>query len=244
MLQLKRQFRFAARTVPVCLMLGAAVAACSGGVSTTPTGTGPTTALASGGSATPTPAPTATPTAAPTSSPTAAAIAACSNQATGAASASVTQTLATAGGLLCIPAFGGFGGTIAYPPVTTSVSIALTSSTTNTGSYPSLGSATPIFYLGISIGGATAFGTGSSGGGLLATSTTIIPGQVYTVFGAATLFGISRAFSPCQTTATAGSGGNGVIAGLGTVLNSVTVPTATTGVLEIEPGATAGAGAC
>jgi hypothetical protein len=162
---------------------------------------------------------------------------------TGGTSASVQQTLATAGGTLCIPAFGGFGGTIAYPPVSASVSITFTSSTTNVGNYAALGTATPIFYLGIALAGGTDFGTGASGGGLAASSSSIVTGNVYTVYGQATIAGIPLPLKPCQTTATAGSGGNGVIGGLGTVLNGATVPAAAMAVLEIEPGSS-GAGAC
>jgi hypothetical protein len=241
------------RTVPIIALFAAAVAGCSGGgVSTTPVSAGggqPTAAptAAPSGTSTASPAPTASPTVAPTASPTAApssaAIAACAGQTTGATSATASQTLATAGGTLCIPAFGGFGGTIAYPPVSTSVSITFTSSTTNVNNYATLGTATPIFYLGISLSGGTNFGTGASGGGLAASSASIVVGSVYTVYGQATIAGFPLALKPCQTTATAGSGGNGVIGGLGTVLNGAQVPTAATAVLEIEPGSS-GSGPC
>jgi hypothetical protein len=156
----------------------------------------------------------------------------------------VTQTLSTSGGSLCIPAFGGFGGSIAYPTSSNPINITLVSSTTNTGGYPALGTATPIFFLGISLAGGTNFGTGApAGGGLAAPSATIVPGQTYTVYGQATLLGVPVNFSPCQSVATAGSGGTGVISGLGTVLKNVSVPISASGVLEIEPGAS-GSGPC
>jgi hypothetical protein len=208
--------------------------------------------VAASGTATPSPAATSTASAAPTAPPSPAATPtsvptsgaqACSGQTTTASSASATEALATAGGSLCIPAFGSFGGTIAYPTVSTAISATLTSSTTNIGGYPALSSGTPIFYLQLALSGATTFGTGTTAGGGL-TSTSIIPGQTYSVFGQATIFGISAKFTPCVTTATAGTNAAGTISGLGTVLKGVNVPAAATGLLEIYPGSTAGAGAC
>jgi hypothetical protein len=112
------------------------------------------------------------------------------------------------------------------------------------GSYPALGTATPIFYLAVSLAGGTTFGTGAAaGGGLVAASSVIVPGTTYTVYGRATILGVPVNFTPCQAAATAGSGGTGVIAGLGTVLNSASVPLAASAVLEIEPGAS-GSGPC
>lgn len=206
--------------------------------------------VAASGTATPSPSPTATstataapsPTATPTSVPTSGAQA-CSGQTTTGTSAAATETLATAGGSLCIPAFGSFGGTIVYPTVSTSISATLTSSTTNIAGYPALSSGTPIFYLQLALSGATTFGTGTTAGGGL-TSTSIIPGQTYSVFGQATIFGITAALTPCVTTATDGANATGTISGLGTVLKGQSVPAAAMGLLEIYSGSTAGAGAC
>jgi hypothetical protein len=198
------------------------------------------------GTATPSPSPsptaTATASAAPTATPTSGAQA-CAGQTTTGTSAAATETLATTGGSLCIAAFGSFGGTIVYPTVSTSISATLTSSTTNIAGYPALSTGTPIFYLQLALGGATTFGTGTTAGGGLS-STSITPGQFYSVFGQATIFGVSAAFTACVTTATAGDGGTGMLSGLGTVLKGVNVPAAATGLLEIYPGSTAGAGAC
>ena len=230
------------------LILSAVATGCSTPVNTVPVSSASPTAAPSSvpTGATPTPAPTAsaaTPT--PTPQPTGtSSVAACTGQTTGGSSASVTQTLATSGGSLCIPAFGGFGGAIAYPTSSNAVNITLTSSTTNTGGYPALGTTTPIFYLGISLAGGTTFGTGApAGGGLAAPSATIVPGQTYTVYGQATLLGVPVNFSPCQSVATAGGGGTGVISGLGTVLKNVSVPISASGVLEIEH-VTSGSGPC
>ena len=250
------------RAISAVALLAAFVAGCSsGGVSTTPVstvaaGSGPNSATpvpsapASGAAATPTTAPTATAaptvaptaTAKPTAAPTVAAAASCTGQATTATSATASQTLSTSGGSICIPAFGGFGGTIAYPSVSSPITVTLTSSTTNANSYPALGTATPIFYLAIGLSGGTNFGSGAAGGGLTAASSLITVGTTYTVYGRATIAGFPVNFSPCQTVATAGASG-GVITGLGTVLNNASVPIATTGILEIEPGAS-GSGPC
>jgi hypothetical protein len=234
-----------ARVAVLTLVLTAA--ACSNGsVNTTPVSTLPTTAPTTGPTTGPTSAPTTGPTTAPTTAPTSAptgtAPLACTGQTTTGTNASVTQALATAGGSLCIPAFGGFGGTLNYPTVTSSVNVTLTSSTTNDASFPSLGTVTPIFFLQIALAGGTTFGTGAAAGGGLA-STSIVVGQTYTVFGQATIAGIPLNFSPCQSVATAGAGGTGVISGLATVLKNAAIPLAATGVLEIEH-VSAGAGPC
>ena len=203
----------------------------SGGATTAPSATPIATATP-----TPTAAPTPTATPTPTAAPTLAAQPACAGQTTGATNATVTETLMTAGGTLCIPAFGGFGGSIVYPPVSSSISVTLASSTTNDAGFPALAAGTPIYYLQLALSGATSFGTGApAGGGLSSTSTAIVPGQHYTIYGAASIGGLSLPLTPCQTTATAGAGGTGVISGLGTVLNGASVPLAAMGVLEIYP---------
>jgi hypothetical protein len=181
--------------------------------------------------------------ASPTPTPTPVVAAACAGQTSGTTSSSVTETLLSGGGSFCIPSYGGFGGTIAYPAVSSPVNVTVTSSTTNVAGYPALGSSSPIFYLGLALSGPTTFGTGGpAGGGLTATSAAIVPGTTYSVYGQATLFGVAQNFTTCQTVATA-SGTGGTISGLGTVLNNVSVPVAVNGVLEIEPGAS-GSGAC
>jgi hypothetical protein len=240
------QLRTAIGRVAVLILALTSAACSSGGVNTTPVSTLPTTAPTTGPTTTPTSGPTtgptSAPTTAPTTAPTSAAPLACTGQTTTGTNASVTQTLATAGGTLCIPAFGGFGGTLNYPTVTSSVNVTLTSSTTNDAAFPALGTATPVFFLQIALAGGTTFGTGAAAGGGLA-STSIIVGQTYTVFGQATIAGFPVNFSPCQSVATAGAGGTGVISGLATVLTNAAVPIAATGVLEIEQ-VNAGAGPC
>jgi hypothetical protein len=129
--------------------------------------------------------------------------------------------------------------------VSTPVTATLTASTTNDASFPTFGSGTPIYYLQTVLSGATTFGTATrGGGGLIATSTAIVPGAVYSILGQATLEGTTVALTPCQTTATSGANGSGVISGLGTVLSGAVVPAPTTALIEIVPGGTNGAGPC
>ncbi|HTX59868.1 MAG TPA: hypothetical protein VMH02_09330 [Verrucomicrobiae bacterium] len=159
---------------------------------------------------------------------------ACKGQKTTATYASLTQTLSGKGGSLCIPASGGFGGTIYYPGASPSVKLGLTSSATNYKHLPLLGKGKPIFYLQLALSGATTFGTKVSAGGGL-TGKAIVAGKVYTAVGEATVDGFSVPFTPCYVTATKGAYG-GVIGGLGTLLKSQSAPAAATGLVEIYPG--------
>ncbi|MBV9334198.1 MAG: hypothetical protein JO146_09335 [Candidatus Eremiobacteraeota bacterium] len=148
--------------------------------------------------------------------------------------ASVTETLSTKGGALCIPEFGGFGGKVKYPGASPSVHVTLTSSTTNYNGMPQLGKGSAIFYLQLAISGATSFGNKVRGGGGL-TSAQIQPGYPYTVYGQAVVFGITFNFGPCYATATSGKYG-GVIGGVGTLLKGQSIPTAGNAVLEVYSG--------
>lgn len=148
--------------------------------------------------------------------------------------ATITATLLTKGGSVCIPTFGGFGGSVKYPGASPSVKLTLTSSTTNYDNMPQLGSGTPIFYLQLALSGGTTFGKSVKAGGGL-TSKNITPGQTYTVFGEATIYGIKFNLSPCYSTATKSKYG-GVIGGVGTLLKGEQVPVAATGVIEIYSG--------
>jgi hypothetical protein len=158
----------------------------------------------------------------------------CKGQKTAKDYASLTQTLSTEGGALCVPAFGGFGGTINYPPANPSVNVELTSSTTNYDQMPNLGTGTPIFYLQLAIGGATSFGSNVDAGGGL-TSQTIRPRKPYTVYGHAVIFHIPFNFGPCYGKASKGKYG-GVIGGVGTLLEGAQIPGAATAVVEVYAG--------
>ncbi len=158
----------------------------------------------------------------------------CKGQKTTKQYASLTVTLSTKGGMFCIPAFGGFGGTIRYPSANPSVKLKLISSTKNYNHQPELGKGTPLFYLQLAISGGTSFGTNLPAGGGL-TAKKLIPGKPYTAYGQAVIDSIPFNFTPCYTIATKGKYG-GAIGGIGTLLKGQIVPFAATGVIEIYSG--------
>jgi hypothetical protein len=132
-----------------------------------------------------------------------------------------TQTIASKPGPLCVPAFGGFGGTIALPAAKPSITATATSSTTNYNqTLPTLGKkGKPIFYLQVVTSGPALFGKKiKSVGGL--DGKTLKAGNPYTVYGEAKLAGIAgitEVFTPCVAKATAGKYG-GAISGIGGLL--------------------------
>jgi hypothetical protein len=162
----------------------------------------------------------------------------CKGQKTTKQYASLTVTLSTSGGSFCIPEFGSYGGSVAYPSANPSVKLSLISSTKNYSHLPELGSGTAIFYLQLALSGGTTFGSDVSAGGGL-TSKKIVPGQPYTIYGQATIDGFKVNFKPCYTTATQGTYG-GLIGGIGTLLEGVNVPSAGSGFIEIYSGQQAG----
>jgi hypothetical protein len=160
---------------------------------------------------------------------------ACKGQRTTKQYASVKGTFLSKGGTLCIPAFGGLGGSVTYPPANPSVSVSLISSTTNYNhKLPSLHKGAPIFYLQLSIASGTTFGQNVPAGGGL-TGQPIKAGSTYTAFGQAVIDGFKFNFSPCYAVATKGKYG-GVIGGVGTLLKGQSVPGAASGVIEIYSG--------
>jgi len=159
---------------------------------------------------------------------------ACKGQQTTKQYALLTVTLSTSGGSFCIPKFDGFGGSVKYPAADPSVNLTLTSSTSNYDGLPELGSGTAIFYLKLSLSGATSFGSKVAHGGGLA-SKHIVVGQTYTVFGQAKVFGFPYNFTPCYVTAVKSRFG-GTLGGIGTLLEGQSVPAAATGVIEIYQG--------
>lgn len=138
----------------------------------------------------------------------------------------VTEALTKSGSLLCIPEFGGFGGTMLYPGVTVPVKATLISSTTNYANVPPpKASGTPIFYLNLAPAAATMFGTKlRSGGGL--TSKKIKAKASYTGYIDGYRYGFWYQITSCYRVATLGKYG-GVISGLGALLKGqqVTGPT-------------------
>lgn len=162
----------------------------------------------------------------------------CKNQQTSSDHATANETFSSKGGKLCIPAFGGLGGSISYPPANPSVGVTLTTSTTNyNGKLPSLHSGTPVLYLQLAIAGATSFGPNAPVGGGV-TGKPIKVGQTYTAYGQAVIAGFPVNFTPCYAVATKGKFG-GVIGGLGTLIQGQTLPTSASGVIEIYSGKSA-----
>lgn len=162
----------------------------------------------------------------------------CKGQKTSQQYSSVTEKLTIKGGSLCIPAFGGLGGSITYPPANPGTKISLISSMSNyNGKLPSLHSGTPIFYLQLAIAGATTFGKNAPAGGGL-TGKVIKAGSTYTAYAQAVVHGFPVNFTPCYAIATKGKYG-GVIGGVGALLKGQSVPASTSGVIEIYPGKSA-----
>lgn len=145
----------------------------------------------------------------------------CANQSTTTLYAtSATMTLQSKPRALCIPAFGGWGGTLQYPAANPSVTVVAISSTTNYNQQlPLLSSkGKPVFYLQMTTSAATKFGpTVNDKGGL--TSKSLVPGTTYYVYGQVKFpgpAGIFIPFTPCSAKATAGPYG-GVIMNAGTL---------------------------
>lgn len=162
----------------------------------------------------------------------------CKGQKTEKDYSTITASLKTSGGSFCIPAYGGFGGKLKYPNLSPSIQLTLSASTENYDNFPTLGSGTPIFYLAFSTSGGTTFGGNlKSGGGL--TSKQIVPGDDYTAYGQASIYGYKVDFGPCYTTATKGRYG-GVIGGIGALLKGEQIPFKVSGVIEIYSGQQSG----
>jgi hypothetical protein len=148
--------------------------------------------------------------------------------------ASANTTLATKGGSFCIPAFGGFGGTISYPKAKPAVKVTVTSSSTDYNKLPQLGTGTAIFYLQISFASGTSFGNEIRPVGGL-TGAAITKGKPYTIFGQATISGQKVKLGPCYSVATKGKYG-GVVGAIGALLEYGIIPTKTNGFLEVYSG--------
>jgi hypothetical protein len=97
---------------------------------------------------------------------------------------SATQNMKTAGGSLCVPEFGGWGGGLQYPNLNYSqtFTVTLTSSTTaySGGNWPPAGSSKPSFYIAYAFDGFPTFG-GTLPHGTPVESTHVKPHDKYTV---------------------------------------------------------------
>lgn len=137
----------------------------------------------------------------------------------------------------CIPAFGGFGGSLHYPSATPAVSATFTSSTTSyNGLLPALGIGKPMFYLQIATTAPTAFASAyKAAGGLISKS--IEPGKSYNVYGQAKLGGVAGVmidFTPCRDSAIKVKGG-GALTHLGSVFEGQNISGSANIVIEIYP---------
>jgi hypothetical protein len=147
---------------------------------------------------------------------------------------SIAVKLKTKGGSFCVPAFGGFGGSMQYPGVERSVKLTIRTSTQNIYNEPQLGTGTSIVYLNLHFHAGTHFGSNlKSKGGL--TSQAISPGSAYTAYGIVAVGHLDLMFPPCYTVATRGVYG-GVLPNLGDLFSGTTITGAGYGVVEIYSG--------
>lgn len=158
----------------------------------------------------------------------------CKGQRTTKRYGSITVKLRAKGGSLCIPAFGGFGGSMQYPGVERSVKLTVRTSTKNIYNEPQLGNGTSIVYLNLHFHAGTHFGSNlKSKGGL--TSPAIYPGGAYTAYGIVAVGHLILMFPPCYAVATQGPYG-GVLPNLGHLVSDTTITGAGYGVIEIYSG--------
>ena len=136
--------------------------------------------------------------------------------------ASLPEKLKTNGGSLCVPAFGGFGGSIEYPGLERSVKLTIRTSTQNIYNEPQLGNGTSIVYLNLHFHASTRFRSRVKPKGGL-TSPSISPGATYTAYGIVAVGHLDLMFPPCYTVATQGPYG-GVLPNLGNLLRKQRSP--------------------
>lgn len=146
----------------------------------------------------------------------------------------ITVKLRAKGGSFCIPAFGGFGGSMQYPGVERSVKLTVRTSTKDIYNEPQLGNGTSIVYLNLHFHAGTHFGSNlKSKGGL--TSQAISPGGTYTAYGIVAVGRLVLMFPPCYAVAVQGPYG-GVLPNLGRLFSDTTITGAGYGVIEIYSG--------
>jgi hypothetical protein len=147
---------------------------------------------------------------------------------------SLTTRLRVGGGSFCVPAFGGFGGSMQYPAVQHSVKLTVRTSSENLYDEPQLGTGTSIVYLNLHFHAGTHFGTNLKAKGGL-TSESIAPGDAYTAYGIVGVGHLILMFPPCYAIATKGPYG-GVLPNLGQLFSNTTITGAGYGVIEIYSG--------
>jgi hypothetical protein len=159
---------------------------------------------------------------------------ACKGQRTTNKFGNISVKLKAKGGSFCIPAFGGFGGTMQYPGVERPVKLTIRTSTQNIYDEPQLGTGTSLVYLNLHFHAGTHFGSKfKSKGGL--TSQTIYSGNPYTAYGEVAVGNLVLMFPPCYAVATEGPYG-GVLPNLGDLFSATTITGPGYGVIEIYSG--------
>jgi hypothetical protein len=162
----------------------------------------------------------------------------CKDQRTARRYAQIKVTLGAKGALVCIPEFGGYGGSMEYPGVDKSVLLTIRTSRKNIYDEPQLGSGESLVYLNLRFSTNTHFAsTVKSKGGL--TSEKLQSGQTYTAFGIVQVGHLALMLTPCYATATSGPYG-GVFPSLGELFTDKTITGAGYGVIEIYSGGQTG----
>jgi hypothetical protein len=148
--------------------------------------------------------------------PAATSVPSCVGQRTTSKYGELTARLKRTGGSLCIPAYGGFGGSNLYDE-------------------PQLGnSGAPMVYINLHFHRGTHFGNRvQSNAGL--TSAAIVPGDSYTAYGIVGVGHLILRFPPCYSVAVSGPDG-GIFPNLGNLFNEITITGAGYGVIEIYSG--------
>lgn len=159
----------------------------------------------------------------------------CKGQKTSSDYAQLTVNLSDKGGKFCVPAIGGFGGSISYPEASPALKkVKITSSATNYNSLPELGTGTAIFYLQFASSGKTTFGSQIKAEGGL-TSQAVKVGKDYTAFGQVTIGSYTEQFLPCYAIAITGKYG-GTLRTIGALLEYGVVTGPAKGFIEIYSG--------
>ncbi len=121
------------------------------------------------------------------------------------------QGISTKGGSLCLPAFGGWGGSIQYPNVNEGAQAYFTTSTTayQPGLFPPPGSMTPLFYIQFSFSANVTFGSKLPAGNGIA-SEKVIPLKAYTAESALAFGSLWEPFGSCYSIAKKVKYGGGI----------------------------------
>jgi hypothetical protein len=137
------------------------------------------------------------------------------------------------GGSICVPEFGGFGGTITYPPAYPSVKVQVSSGTTDYDHHRNLGGGPAMFYFQLSMTNTTTFERKFEAGGGLA-SAAFKPGETYTAYGGVMIASIPMKHKPCYVMAVKGKY-RGLLGGLGKLTTNGEVPAPSSAFLETIP---------